>query len=74
MKHTNMTQIPVGTKVMLKQPYFGYTEGIVVAAERIVHNKPHRIMHTVLFNGEDQYNFRNNPVIGCFKATEFEVM
>lgn len=73
MKNT-MTQVPIGTKVRLNKPYFNHTDGVIVAMERIVRNKPHRIMHTVLFNGEDQYDFKNKPVTGCFKATEFKIV
>lgn len=65
--NNDLKQIPVGTKVKLKKPYFDYTEGVIVAVERIICNKPHRIMHTVLFNGEDQYDYRTNPIIKCFK-------
>lgn len=74
MKNTTMTQVPLGTRVRLNKPYFNHTEGVVVAAERIITNKPHRIVHTVLFNGEDQYDFKNSPTTGCFKATQFKVI
>ncbi len=74
MKHTNLTQIQIGTRVKLNKPYFNYTEGVIIALERIIHNKPHRIMHTVLFSGEDQYDYRNNPVTACFKATQFKII
>jgi hypothetical protein len=75
MKTNAMTQVPIGAKVRLKKPWFNHTDGVVVAAERIIKNKPHRIIHTVLFNGlEDQYDFAKQPVTGCFKATQFTVV
>ena len=75
----NMQQIPIGTKVKVvntRTETFDSKEGVIVAAERIIRNKPHRIIHTVLFNGEDQYDYKkgNEPQIACFTAKNLKTI